>query len=460
MMMRTVEPIAHFVPEIKDLLEGRRFDVLKEILAEIRAEDLSDSWYRFSEDEKTGIFKLLQPSAALILFESLEVEDQKFLLGSLEPSAITPLLEGVPPSDIAEVFHTLPKKVVRRMVAMVRKKDAVQRIELLMKFETDTAGSLLHPEFIKLMPRMTSRAALSVIHSVGRMHQRKHLWALYVTDEGGRLLGKLTLEDLIAAAPDALLQDVMTSSDHSRLAPEMDQERVASIFAKYDLISAPVVDEGGKLLGVVLVDDIIDVMKEEASEDIAKMAGTRPDEFQEKSVWKIAWFRAPWLLATLFGQFTVFLVVRHFEFVIAEVFAVAAFLPLIPAMGGNIGAQSAMIFVRNIATGRLKGGAKYGVFVREMAIGLILGLLYGCLAGGIAYVFYGPVFGVKFSILVAASVWAAMTTAATVGAVSPLIFEKAGFDPATATGPIVTTVSDILSIIIYFSLATAMLTGK
>jgi len=391
--MKQLEPVAHLVPEIQDLFESKEWSVLKDILADIRPEDLSESWYRFSDEQKIGVFKLLDAKKVLILFESLELNDQKQLIKSLDDTNIAPLLEGIPPSDVAELFHTLPQRVVRRMVSLVRKTDAVKRIQLLMEFEPDTAGSLLHPEFIKLQPRMTSRAALSVIHAVSRIHQQKHLWALYVTSNVGELLGSLTLEDLIAAAPDSFLQDLMTSVDYLKVTPETDQEQVASVFAKYDLLSAPVVDENNKLLGIIIVDDIIDVIKEEATEDIAKMVGSRADEFQEKSVFRIAWYRSPWLLATLIGQFVVFLVIRHFEYALAEVIALASFLPLIPAMGGNAGAQSAMIFVRNLATGQLKGPAKYKAVAREAGIGMMLGVLYGVLTGTAAFVLYGGVFG-------------------------------------------------------------------
>jgi len=457
--MKNLEPVAHLIPEIQDLFESREWNLIKDILQDLRPEDLADSWYRFQDEQKIGIFKLLDPKAVLVLFESLEIQDQKFLLKSLEEKNIAPLLEGIPPSDVAELFHTLPKSVVRRMVSMVRKEDAIKRIELLMKFEPDTAGSLLHPEFIKLHPRMTSRAALSLIHSVARVHQSKHLWALYVTSVNGVLLGSLTLEDLIGSAPDSFLENLMGSVEYFKMTTDMDQEAVASIFAKYDLLSAPVVDQDQKLLGIIIVDEIIDVIKEEATEDIAKMVGSRPDEFQEKSVLRIAWFRSPWLLVTLIGQFLVFAVIRHFEYAITEVIALASFLPLIPAMGGNVGAQSAMIFVRNIAIGQLKGKEKYQAVIRETGIGMILGFVYGALTGGVAYLLYGQDFGVAFCILVSISVWAAMATATVVGAVGPLVLEKIGIDPATAVGPMVTTISDLLSISIYFTLAVTMLLG-
>ncbi|MCA9397106.1 MAG: magnesium transporter, partial [Candidatus Omnitrophica bacterium] len=369
---------------------------------------------------------LLDPKAALVLFESLEIHDRSFLLKSLDSNNLAPILEGVPATDVAETFHTLPTRTVKRMVSLVRKKDAIKKIKLLMEFEPDTAGSLLHPEFIKLHPGLTSKAALSTIHSISRIKDRKHLWALYVTSKEGHLLGAVTLEGLISSVPDSKLADVMTSVEYFKTTPEADQEHVAAVFAKYDLLSMPVVDEENKLLGIILVDDIIDVIKQEATEDIAKMVGSRFDEFQERNIFKIAWFRAPWLLATLIGQFGVFLIIHHFEFAIREIVALASFVPLIPAMGGNIGSQSAMIFVRNLATGQLKGRDKFKAVFREAGIGLTLGFLYGILAFFISFTVHGPDLGMMFCLLVGISVWTAMSVAALCGAIGPLVLEKFG----------------------------------
>jgi magnesium transporter len=457
--MEHLEPIAHLVPEIKELLAQKSFNVLKDLLNDIRAEDISESWYRFSNEDKVGLFKLLSAEAALVLFECLEVQEQRFLLETLEANTVAPVLEGISPSDVAGIFQTLPRKFVKRMISLVRKADAVKHIKQLMTYEPDTAGSLLHPEFIKLNPNMTSRAALSLIHSVARIKHRRHLWSLYVTSPKDELLGSLTLESLIAAAPDSTLNEIMSSVAHSKLSPDTDQEQVAQNFAKYGLLSAPVVDENNRLLGVVLVDDIVDVIKQEATEDIAKIAGTSAEEFQEESLWRIAWYRAPWLLATLVGQFMVFFVIRHFEFALSEVVALAFFLPLIPAMGGNVGAQSAMIFVRNVAIGQLKGTAKYRQVVKELGIGLILGLFYGSVTGIAAFLIGAGSFGIPLCVLVALSVWIAMAVAAAAGAIGPLVLEKIGIDPATAVGPMVTTTADLLSVTIYFVLAVTLLLG-
>jgi magnesium transporter len=454
-----MEVLAHLLPEMKSLLQEGRPNLLKDLLTDISPLDLADSWYHFSADERLKIFKLLDTQPAMALFEGLELDDQMHLVKALEESRVARVLESIPSKDVAEIFHQLPETAVKKMVSLVQKEGAVEKIKLLMTFEPDTAGSLLYPEFIKLHPQMTSGKALRLLQSVSRANRKKHLRSLYVTSGEGQLLGGVSLEELILAPPHTPLGDLMTSAEPIKILAQTDQEKVASIFSKYNLISAPVVDEKNRLLGVILIDDIVDVISEEATEDIAKMAGTRPAEIHERSTFRIAWFRSPWLLATLVGQFLVFLVIRYFEFALTKVIALASFLPLIAAMGGNVGAQSAMICVRSMALGQLKGKEKSRAVLRETKTGMLLGLGYGVLVGVIAFVIYGGSLGIPFAIVVGLSVWVAMVMAAFTGAFGPIVLERMNIDPATAVGPMVTTTTDLLGITAYFILAVFIMIG-
>jgi len=309
---------------------------------------------------------------------------------------------------------------------------------------------------------MSAQNALTLIHSVSRETKRKHLLrSLYVTSYKGELLGRLSLETLVSAAPDSFLVDLMSTVEPIKVNPDVDQEEVAQLFSKYDLLSAPVVDrQTNRLIGIIVVDDIIDVIRQEATEDIAKMVGSRVEEFRSRSSFRIAWYRSPWLMVALLGQFLVFGVIRYFEFVLNEVIALASFLPLIAAMGGNVGSQSAMIFVRNMAIGQVRGKHKYLTILKEIRVGLVMGVFYGMLAGAVAYVFYHQMFGVEFAIVVGISVCSAIVLAATCGVVGPVVLDKLGFDPATAVGPMITTTTDFMSILFYFILASVMLLGR
>lgn len=455
--MQHLEPLAHLIPEIKELLTAHDFATVKELLVDLRPEDLAQSWSRLSEHEKVEMFGLLDPKSALVLFESLDTPDQTFLLKSLEDGSITQILEGVPVSDIANIFHTLPKKIKSRMMTLTRYTDAVRRIEKALEYKPNTAGALMHPEYVAINPKMTARNALWLVQSITHVREKHLLRSLYVINSKGKLIGGITLEDLISAAPDILVQDLMSSIIPYKLSPDMDQEHVSELFTRYNVLAAPVVDEEDQILGVVMIDDIIKVVQAEAAEDMAKMAGTRADEFRERSILRIAWIRAPWLLATLATQLVVSLVMRHFQFVLQEVIALATFLPLVAAMGGNVGSQSAMISVRGLATGRFRGKNKVLSVFHEAATGAILGLGYGLLVGGIAFVMYGDMYGMNFVVVVGFAVFIAMLWASVVGAAGPLVFEKIGADPATAMGPMVTTTTDLFSITAYFLLAVMLL---
>ncbi len=445
------------MPEIKELLSSHDFATVKELMADILPEDLAESWSRLSDPEKIEMFQLLDPKAALILFESLDNPDQTFLLKSLEDDSITKIIEGMPVANIAGIFHTLPKKIKSRMMTLTRHTDAVRRIQKAMEYKPNTAGALMHPEYVAINPKMTSRDALWLVQSITHVNEKHLLRSLYVINSKGKIIGGITLEDLISAAPDSLIQDLMSSILPYRLDPNMDQERVSELFTRYNVLAAPVVDTQDQIIGVVMIDDIMKVVRAEADEDLAKIAGTRSDEFRERSFIRIAWIRAPWLLATLATQLVVSMVMKHFQFVLQEVIALATFLPLVAAMGGNVGSQSAMIMVRSIALGQNKGGAKMGAVVREAFTGALLGLGYGLLVGGVAYLMYGQSYGMQFVIVVGVAVFAAMVWASIAGSVGPLIFEKVGADPATAMGPMVTTTTDLFSITVYFLLAVALL---
>jgi magnesium transporter len=417
--MQHLEPLAHLIPEIKELLAAHDFVTVKELLGDLRPEDLAESWSRLTDHEKVEMFQLLDPKSALILFESLENPDQTFLLRSLEDDSITKILEGMPASDIANIFHTLPKKIRSRMMTLTRHTDAVRRIEKALEYKPNTAGALMHPEYVAINPKMTARDALWLVQSVTHVNEKHLLRSLYVINSKGRLIGGITLEDLISAAPDSLIQDLMTSIIPYKVSPDMDQEHVSELFTRYNVLAAPVVDGEDHILGVVMIDDIIKVVRAEADEDLAKIAGTRADEFRERSFFRIAWIRAPWLLATLATQLVVSMVMKHFQFVLQEVIALATFLPLVAAMGGNVGSQSAMISVRSLALGQNKGKAKLLAVAREGATGMLLGLGYGLLVGGIAYLMYGDQYGINFVLVVGTAVFVAMVWASVVGAAGP-----------------------------------------
>jgi magnesium transporter len=455
--MNQPQPIALLLPEIKELLASKDYTLLKQVINECNALDFADTWKRFTEEERLQIFRLLPSRAAFRLFEILDIEDQRALLARLSEENVAPILEGIDSPDLAKIFHKMSPRSVKKMTSLIKRQEALAHIDYLMKFPEHTVGSHMHPEFVRLKPRMTAKQALSLLQAIARPNQKEHLYSLYVVDEEGRAIGSLSLQDLISAPEDEPLADIMTPVAGIRLKPEMDQEDAAKLFSKYDLSSAPVVDNDDRLIGILTVKDIVSVIRHEATEDIAKMAGTRATELQEKSVFRIVAIRMPWLIVTLIGGTFISIIIRSFEPILAKVIALASFSPLIAGMGGNVGSQSATVIVRSMALGKWNRQQKVKTIFREMGVGFSLGCLYGTVLAMIAYVFYGHLYGIHLSIVVASAMCTAMTVAATMGALGPMLFERIGIDPATAAGPIVSTTTDIFSNFIYFGMATLLL---
>ncbi|OGX40582.1 MAG: magnesium transporter [Omnitrophica WOR_2 bacterium RIFCSPHIGHO2_02_FULL_68_15] len=451
-----LQPAALVVPEIKELLAHKDYVTLKQCLREFHPVDLADRWDAFEPEQQVQLFQLLGTVAAVTLFESLSPEDQRFLLMTLGDES-APVIEGLAPENVARLFHRLPKKVVKKLAGLVKREESLQKIQLLMTFPRGSAGSLMHPEFIKLTPTMTAKQALEILQAVARPHHGSHIYALYVTNGQGKLQGTLTLQELIGAPSDARLSELASSVEAIKIPAQMDQEEVARRFAKYDLVSAPVVNEEGALIGVLTVDDIIDVMRQEASEDIAKMAGTKAEEFQAQNIFRIARLRLPWLIASIGGGFLVSLVIKHFEGTLLRVVALASFMPLIAAMGGNVGAQSATIVVRSLAIGHLRPQDWRKAMIHELGVGGVLGVSYALMVGVFAYLLYGGTLGSSFALVVSLGMLTSMIVAAMIGAVEPFFFQRLGIDPATATGPLITTITDLIATSTYLILATLIL---
>lgn len=445
-------------PEIKELLGDKNYPLLKQVLRECNPVGFLDSWRNFTRDEQLEVFNLLPTRLALKLFEILDIDDQQFLLGKVDEESAGPLLEGMASPEIAKILHKMNPRVVKKMKHLIKRQEALSHIDLLMKYPRDSAGSLMHPEFIKLGPKLTAKQALSTLQAIARPNQKEHLFSLFVTDPEGKVLGALDLQTLLGAAEDEKLSELMTSVEPFKVRPEMDQEEVSKLFGRFGLDAAPVVDREERLIGILTLKDILSVERREATEDIAKMVGTRAIDIRETSVLKTVKYRMPWLVVTLFGEILVSLIIKSFEPVLAKVIALASFSPLISAMGGNVGSQSATIVVRSLALGQINTPhQKLRTFLHEAKVGMMLGLSYGILLGIVAYLLYGSRYHWGFSLSVMIGMWTSITVASSMGALEPIFFHRIGIDPATATGPLITTITDIISNLAYYSLATFLL---
>ncbi len=458
-MTKTVKAYALFLPELKQLLASGDHATLKSALREINPVDLAEGWKAFTREEQLTLFQLLATRRAVVVFEELDVEDQIFLLQVMEAKGTDQMFTELPPGEAAHLFRKLPRRVLRRLGNLVKREEAAEHLKQVLAYPPRTAGSLMHTEVVRLKETMTASQALEMIRAVSRSHVHEEglLANLYVTNGQGKLVGFVSLQALVAAPHDGQIRELMTSTLGIQIPAASDQEEAARVVSKYNLLSAPVVNDSGELVGVLLVDDVLDVIRQEASEDIAKMVGTRPEEFLRQPATRVVGFRLPWLIATILGELLVSLVIRHFHGTLQEIVALASFFPLIAAMGGNVGSQSATVVVRGLATGAIRAEEWARVIFLEFRVGFLLGAAYGLVVGGFAHLLYGHQLGWAFSAVVAIGMLTSMTVASTMGSAEPFIFRRFGVDPAIATGPLITTTTDLISTSTYLILATAIL---
>ena len=298
--------------------------------------------------------------------------------------------------------------------------------------------------------------ARNAIQSLQDQEEAEMVFYLYVTDDDDRLVGVVSLRDLVTSPPDKTLDNIMTKNVIS-VQPETDQEEVAKIVSRYNYLAVPVIDLEEHMLGIVTVDDVVDVIREEATEDFLQMAGAGKDrEILLKSSWGNARARLPWLFASWVGGVGAVAIIGVFKNMLETTIALAAFIPVIIGMGGNIGTQSSTIIVRGLATGRVDIGNNLKIILKEIKVGLILGVLYGLLLGVFAtlkFVDTTPYLG----LIVALSILSSMIISTFVGTLMPLLFRKLNIDPAIATGPFVTTSIDIIGVTLYFLIASALI---
>jgi magnesium transporter len=433
---------------------GARSSISK-LLAKVRPEDVATLMRGITPAERSEVFRILTtdyPDAVGDVLTELEPPQRNELLERVGADEVARILDRLPSDDAVFLLDTLPEELREEVLTSAGMLGAAD-VHAQLTYEDDTAGRIMNREFFALPASTTVGEAIAAIQE----HRDVELiFYLYIVDEAGRLLGVTSLRQLLLASPDKSL-GAIAQRDVIQAATDTDQEEVAQMAARYDLLAIPVVDDAGKLVGIVTVDDIVDIVKEEATEDFLKMVGTSEDEIvhQERSL-RVAAIRFPWLLINLVGGLATGLLLERFQVRLEEALFLLAFVPVIMGMGGNIGSQTATITVRGLATGRIGGGEHWlGRFLWQQAkIGVVLGLAFAVIVGIAATVMQQNPW---YALVVGGSMFAAMVLASMNGAAIPLVFRRLGFDPALAAGPLVTTSNDITGILIYFSFASALI---
>ena len=422
---------------------------LKKLTGKTHPADLAEVFRHFSIEEQIEIFSLMKENehAAEFLVElddALVIE----LLENESYDRIATIIEKAPTNDQSGILNILENEKAQSIIELLNAEEQ-EEIAEIMGYPDDSAGTLMNTEVFTLHESITAGEAIQTLQD---QEGAEMVFYLYITDDDDRLVGVISLRALTTTPSSTKLKDIMIKNIHS-IRPETDQEDVAKIVAQYNFLAVPVLDSDSKLLGIVTVDDVVDVIREEATEDFLRMAGAGKDrEILLKSSWENAKARLPWLFASWIGGIVAASIIGAFENMLANIVALAAFIPVILGMGGNIATQSSTIIVRGMATGRVNIGGEIKLIFKEIKVGFILGSLYGILLGAFAkFTFTNAPDNLGF--VVGLSICASMIVAATVGTIIPLILRKLDIDPAIATGPFVTTSIDILGVLFYFFIA-------
>jgi magnesium transporter len=433
---------------VKKLIRRGAYPNLTNVVAKTHPADIAHLFRYLDQKEQRVFFNLIEDSetAASVLSE-LDHGTGAQLLEKIDTETITGILQEMPYDDAVDIIRNMPEEKAEEILQIMEDEHS-DEIEELLKYGEDTAGGIMATEIFSLREEMTVKEAVAALQEAKDVEM---VFYVYVTDEHNHLVGVLSLRNLLTVPPHTRLRDIMTT-DVISVRTDMDQEEVAHLVAKYDILAIPVVDDGNKLMGIITVDDVIDVMRQEATEDMFKMAGASEGEllYGYKS-FKIARLRLPWLVTNLFGGVITGYLMWRFKVTLKEVIALISFIPVITGMGGNVGGQSATIVVRGFATGRIDFSTLRQVFYKEVRVGLIMGTVCGTVTGLIAFFWHhNPYLG----LVVGLAMVTAMTVAASMGVIATSFFKKIGIDPAIASSPFVQTANDITGILIYFGTAT------
>ena len=439
-----------FHDDLAALLETRNETLIRALLAELHPADVADVLEHLDEENRAYVFKLIPQEEASLALAEMEEGARESLLQDFEAKEIADLVEDLASDDAADVVRDLPDDLAREVLTEISPAES-SVVRRLLEYPEDTAGGIMAAEVVAVPEDEYVNQAIDRIRQAGE--EQGDIPHVFVVDATGKLTGYLSLRDILLSRSGRRVGEIADREVIS-VPAEMDQEEVAELVRKYDLAVVPVVDETGTLIGQITLDDILDVYEEEASEDFAKLSGGLQEESPADSAMTVCRNRLPWLFLGLLGGILSAYVISLFTDSLRAALQISFFIPVIAAIGGNVGIQSSSVIVRGLATGEIDAANTRGRLIKEIAVGAINALLLALVLCGFVALWLK---NVVLSAIVGVSLAGSMACAAIVGAAVPLFLRRIGIDPALATGPFVTTTNDILGLVIYLGLTSALM---
>ena len=439
------------IAEIEQLIEDQKDNELASLLEDIHYADIAEIINELNDDEATYLIKLLESDKTSDILTELDEDIREAILGNLSAKEIAEELDELDTDDAADIVGELPKEMVQRVISQLEDKEHAKDIVDLLRYDENSAGGLMAKELVKVNENWNVLTCVKEMRAQAENVTRVH--SIYVVDDEEKLKGRLSLKDLLTTSTKTHIKDIyIPKVDYVNVNEK--PEEVAKIMSKYDLEAIPVVDEIGRLVGRITIDDIVDVIKEEAEKDYQMAAGISQDVEADDSIWELTKARLPWLFIGMMGGIGAASIINVFQGAFIKFPILLAFIPLMQATAGNVGVQSSAIVVQGLANDSIKGEI-WGRLLKELILGLVNGLALAFIFLLISHFGFGTSYMV--SITVGIALVTVIVNAALIGTFIPIFLNKRGIDPAIATGPFITTSNDVLGILIYFSIAKVIL---
>jgi len=444
--VRTLEVDDELLDDIRELIRDGAGSSLLNILADLHPADIADLVENVDQEDQQYLLGLLSHEIAAEVVSELGETAREQVLAFLSPERLTSIVGELESDDAADLVADLPAPVADKVLGTIEADEAAS-LESLLRYPEDSAGGIMGTEVLKVFSTDTVKTAIRKAREFAT--KGLDLDVLYVVDHEGVLLGFLPVGNLIIEGPGRRMSRVMQPAVSVKA--DMDQEEVANIIEKYDLVSVPVVNENNHIIGRITIDDVVDVIKEEATEDIERMAGLSGTEESSSSVLATSRIRLPWLILGFIGQLLSALVLKQFEAPLSEIIASAFFIPIIMAMGGNAGIQSSAIVVRALAVGEIRSAHIGRRFLKESLVAFVNGIILSMFLFAFSYYWLSDFW---FGITVSLALLAVVINATLVGSLVPFVLNTFEIDPAMAMGPFITTANDAIGLLIYFGFIT------